>query len=878
MIADIENNTLVTLSLEDTIYYLYSNNTKSGVLKEKEYKKFKLAIAKNTSIREITRSVNLKKKFEEKYWNISSTITKFVSGDENYNYKIVVIHAIKKIIECFGEYKDLKKINLSVKKLSITERRDLAQIIKNNKQLTTIKLKGISSIELEAIADALETHHNLSTIELIANQPLEESSLEKLFSKLNTSKSLGQFSLLPANEINLNTHESTNTQSQVKHNKPMISRDLAVTLIDQLEENKTLLELDISYFIVSDEDILVSFAFMLDKNHSLVSLKYDSSNFEGTNAHQTQINANLKRNVTIRNNFLAAVKNNYIYTLPSLISEGPSLIARDTNGYHALHIAASLGYKQSVRYLMLLMLNQEISLELTTPAGLTALDLAKNFKDIHHILSEGIAEGPAKLQDYYDSVLITEKALKDNLRNIDQYIITLQSQLSDSKSKLQLQIDEASSRQAQLEKSDEEIKQDLYKLNTTLQELNYEEKAITEFSRSPNHLIYYQTLKIKIEEIFLSAKAALGGYVKLSDGKLGTARMLLELFGDGVSLLPGIGNVIEKISKWFILKPIEKLDEHNLKSKLSTLSAKLTMSDIPKLSTRLAAELTRRYHDQISLLASIEEQEQYERTNSNAARRIAQQAASAFVEIRKQSAAGKLANYSITVLCEILNGNIQIESNKTLDEFLLSEILKTQSLPRNNSLWNEIKQDLIKINPMYKNTMTILIKTSSGHFLSEPYMVYSLCGVKIENAISGWDYYVRDHTVGDSIPLCLPNRYKFRIGSPQEIAALKLCKASNEAIAAGSSNVATVAPSNLTDAELNQPPITPQEIDDINTKVTDLTNRISSFISQQQYLDLNSTLTELETKVQMLERWVANRTAPAFFRPLPATPRANNNS
>ena len=271
-------------------------------------------------------------------------------------------------------------------------------------------------------------------------------------------------------------------------------------------------------------------------------------------------------------------------------------------------------------------------------------------------------------------------------------------------------------------------------------------EALKRFQSHPNLLLFYRTVHIKLEEIFISFKAVAGGFVKVESGNVAIAKSIFDVIGDVASIAPIVGTAVDKVLKWTVSKGLKKLDHTRQKNTAINASGLVTLSEVKKYAESIARQLTERYADQLERLMTPEEEQ--------AAASKFKQGLAKMKEITLKDAsvpsAKKLAVFGVLWIIDQLYDSETLDESKELDEALLS-VISQKPLPNKlKEFWQEITTTLGLEG----------VRSKSGETW-HPASVYTLPGLRVDDK-----YY--------STVKLQPNRYGWRVGTAQEVQALGL--------------------------------------------------------------------------------------------------------
>jgi len=276
---------------------------------------------------------------------------------------------------------------------------------------------------------------------------------------------------------------------------------------------------------------------------------------------------------------------------------------------------------------------------------------------------------------------------------------------------------------------------------------NQKRKALKRFQSNPNLLLFYRTVHIKLEEIFISFKSVAGGFVNPVEGDAAFAKSIFESIGDAASIAPIVGAAVDKFLKWTVCKGLEKLDSARQKNTAVNASALVTISELKKYAGSIARQLTERYEDQLLRLATPEE----EQAEASKLKQGCTKAKEATLKEQHAPSAKRLAAFGVLWIMEQLYDAEHIDDSKPLDEVLLSRMSQKKPANKLTECWQAVTTKL--------GIECVLSKRGESW---HPAAVYTLPGLKTANN----EYYSND--------TLKPNTYGWRLGTVEEAQALGL--------------------------------------------------------------------------------------------------------
>ena len=274
-------------------------------------------------------------------------------------------------------------------------------------------------------------------------------------------------------------------------------------------------------------------------------------------------------------------------------------------------------------------------------------------------------------------------------------------------------------------------------------------ETLKRFQSHPNLLLFYRTIHIKLEEIFISFKAVAGGFVNPVEGNVAIVKSIFDTLADAASIAPIVGTAVEKVLKWSVSKGLEKLDGTRQKNTAINASELVTLSEVKKYAESIARQLTERYADQLQRLATAEQ----EQTEANKLKQGLTKMKEVALKKLYAPPAKQLAIFGVLWIIDQLCDADGIDKSKELDEALFSMI--SQKTPPNKlkKCWQFITSKLGIQGIHSKNGETW-----------HPEAVYTLPGIRtVDN-----EYY--------SAQKLEPQTYGWRLGTSEEAQALGLKK------------------------------------------------------------------------------------------------------
>jgi tetratricopeptide (TPR) repeat protein len=154
----------------------------------------------------------------------------------------------------------------------------------------------------------------------------------------------------------------------------------------------------------------------------------------------------------------------------------------------------------------------------------------------------------------------------------------------------------------EMKKQLEQIKNEHHALLTLLQIKQIKQTAEQEFKQHSGMWLFYRTINIKLEQIFIGCKTVASGFVDHQvKGPLGTIGSSISLVGKIVSLVPTISNFVAPIID-VVGSGVKGIDHTRQENILINIAELGSLKDIKKASESVALRLTQRYRRQLQLL------------------------------------------------------------------------------------------------------------------------------------------------------------------------------------------------------------------------------------------------------------------------------------
>lgn len=278
-------------------------------------------------------------------------------------------------------------------------------------------------------------------------------------------------------------------------------------------------------------------------------------------------------------------------------------------------------------------------------------------------------------------------------------------------------------------------------------------EALRRFQSHPNLLVFYRTVHIKLEEIFISFKAVAGGFVDPVGGNFSVAKSVFDTIGDAVSIAPLIGPLVEKVLKWSISTGLGKIDSKRQNNTAANASGLVTLSEVKRTAESIARQLTERYAEQLQMLMTPEEEE----SKANILEKGGQKIQEKLLKKKFAPGAKQLATFALLAMVNKLYDAHTFEE-KDLEAELLSVLIPQKKL-------GSIERITKKVTDAWNSLSTKIglegVKTKNGQTW-HPEAIFTKPGIRTANN----EYYG-----GQEVD---PSIFGWRLGTPEEAALLNL--------------------------------------------------------------------------------------------------------
>ena len=322
--------------------------------------------------------------------------------------------------------------------------------------------------------------------------------------------------------------------------------------------------------------------------------------------------------------------------------------------------------------------------------------------------------------------------LKEELEQFKAQQAALEKQLALAQAELK----DNKNRNEQLEaqrKQLEQIQRDQAVTQSLLTANQNEKVARKAFQKYPNLWRYYRQVQLKLEEIFMGCKTVASGLVAHQQkGTLGEISSGISLLGKLVSLVPVIGNSAGGVLAAGA-QALNKVDYQRQLNILKEISALGSLMELVNISEQVARELTTRYRDQLELLCSVEEESQMQEARNGASRmgkiksgatQALESAKEKILAEQKKAQSEQVAEYGVLKILEVLlDGQIAINNNRTIEDQLITEVMRPSKLSKKEQLSRKLGVGtLINRNQQEWSLVEIyqapVVKTEEGRYYS----------------------------------------------------------------------------------------------------------------------------------------------------------------
>ena len=334
---------------------------------------------------------------------------------------------------------------------------------------------------------------------------------------------------------------------------------------------------------------------------------------------------------------------------------------------------------------------QKAAVEFMTQALKQLKDLKKENDDLKAIAFDDIQSKSknmrAELQKQFDKQTEEMGELKEDKEKFEARMAQLEAEL---KKKATLP-EQATIRADLCELKDqlENITMQLEILSNESDAKKQKKKSLMKFQDNPNLLDFYLTVQIRLEEVFISFKTVAGGFVDPTQGKLGIAASVAQIFGDHAEIVPIIGSIIGKFLKWGG-QVAAKVDNIRQKNSAMNASRLVTLSEVSKYAENTARQLTECYEEQLRSLATPEEAQDFE----NDLKKRIKSAKKQILKSVSLSPAKQMAAFGVVWMVEQLMDAHNMNSKEELDKVLVSYVLEQQPPQQMKQMWQEVTAKL----------------------------------------------------------------------------------------------------------------------------------------------------------------------------------------
>ena len=275
--------------------------------------------------------------------------------------------------------------------------------------------------------------------------------------------------------------------------------------------------------------------------------------------------------------------------------------------------------------------------------------------------------------------------------------------------------------------------------------------ALQKFQGHPNLILFYRTLQIRIEEVFIGFKTVASGFVSPVAGNTATAATIVGCLGDVAGMIPIVGAAIDKVCGW-TSKVLIKVDNKRQSSAAINASALVTLSEVQKYAESIARQLTECYAEQLILLASPDEAEVFD----NSLQKGVKKAKELVLKAQSLPPAKQLAAFALVWIIDKLYEAEKIKQSEDLDTLLISQVTEQTPPIKIKEFWSSITVKLGLEG----------VRNKKGE-VWHPEQVFILPGIKIKSLEDeGFQYYS-----GKTVQ---PEKFGWRVGTLKTVKSLKL--------------------------------------------------------------------------------------------------------
>jgi hypothetical protein len=124
-------------------------------------------------------------------------------------------------------------------------------------------------------------------------------------------------------------------------------------------------------------------------------------------------------------------------------------------------------------------------------------------------------------------------------------------------------------------------------------------------TRDLNKILFYKRLQARLEDVFISAKAAAGGFTELKPGGFSKLDTWLDTTCDFIALTPLFGPLISRVIRLGIDGALKCMDQGRQEQRVAYLSSSISLAEISNLAQAIAKQLTHYYAPQLVLLPPL---------------------------------------------------------------------------------------------------------------------------------------------------------------------------------------------------------------------------------------------------------------------------------
>ena len=416
----------------------------------------------------------------------------------------------------------------------------------------------------------------------------------------------------------------------------------------------------------------------------------------------------------------------------SLIDQGADLRLKSNEGYNAAAYAALFRHQELALYLQERefnpLLQQQIlqsnidSIQIVKPLDETEI-LNKAIEIVHQELArfkentlddikQHIRQEQETLEIWLVDNVNQQKTLQEQILELHQQIKQQEQKITQASDQLKQEL------QTTLEIQNLQLNNMNQRQQVLLKEhANKEErrKILEKYKAEPNLFLFYHTLQVKLEEVFISCKSAVGGFTEISGGSVADAKQKIELLGEVISLAPLLGNIASYGFR-IISAIMDKVDHERQANTAKNISALMTLAELKKACQYVGQQLTDWCEPQLMTIITAGEEQNLLAETSNSAQKAVTKSKKAILKATFQPAAQKVAEFATLLIIEALQEPDNFNNESSLEVIFVQIVTHYNSpltdLPQSRENAKKIKDAENKISKKLGN-ITIKAKVNN---------------------------------------------------------------------------------------------------------------------------------------------------------------------